>query len=192
MKKIIIPIVCASIAVLFSSTSCGGQKQVVNAGKTEIVMPFSTPEYRTDMDYFRATASGSSKNLEMARTAADLNARTSVATQVTAILKAVTERYMNQVDIDTDSEFAQKIEQNVRLVVNQEMQAAIIKDTKVYQNPDGSYEYWINVEMPRAAVMDGIEEMVSKDEKLAVDFDQHLFMKTFEEEMAEYQKSTGR
>ena len=165
---------------------------MVNAGKTEIVMPFSTPEYRTDMDYFRATASGSSKNLEMARTAADLNARTSVATQVTAILKAVTERYMNQVDIDTDSEFAQKIEQNVRLVVNQEMQAAIIKDTKVYQNPDGSYEYWINVEMPRAAVMDGIEEMVSKDEKLAVDFDQHLFMKTFEEEMAEYQKSTGR
>ena len=32
--------------------------------------------------------------------------------------------------------------------------------------------------------MDGLEEAISRDEKLAIDFDQHLFMKTFDEEMA--------
>ncbi len=189
MKTKFFPIVCAGIAVLAAVSSCGGQKQAINGGKTEIVMPFSTPEYRTDQEYFRATASGTSKNMEMARTAADLNARQALATQVSSIVKSVTERYMNQVDIDTKSDFSQKMEQNTRLVVNQELQNAVIKDTKVYQNADGSYEYWINIEMPRSKIEDSIEDVISKDEKLAVDFDQHLFMKTFDEEMDAYQKS---
>ena len=73
---------------------------------------------------------------------------------------------------------------NTRLIVNQELQGAIVKGTKAYQNDDGSYEFWINIEMPRTKVMDGLEEAISRDEKLAIDFDQHLFMKTFDEEMA--------
>ena len=188
MKTKFFPIVCAGLAVIMAVSSCGGQKQVVNSGKTEILMPFSSPEYITDADFFRATASGTSKNMEMARTAADLNARNALAAQVSTIVKTVTERYMNQVDIDIKSEFASKLETNTRLIVNQELQGAIVKGTKAYQNDDGSYEFWINIEMPRAVIADGIEEAISKDEKLAVDFDQHLFMKTFDEEMAAYQQ----
>jgi len=180
--------VLAVMAMVVAVSSCGGQKQVVNSGKTEILMPFSSPEYITDADFFRATASGTSKNMEMARTAADLNARNALAAQVSTIVKTVTERYMNQVDIDNKSEFASKLETNTRLIVNQELQGAIVKGTKAYQNDDGSYEFWINIEMPRAVIADGIEEAISKDEKLAVDFDQHLFMKTFDEEMAAYQQ----
>lgn len=188
MKTKFFPILCAGLAVIMAVSSCGGQKQVVNSGKTEILMPFSSPEYITDADFFRATASGTSKNMEMARTAADLNARNALAAQVSTIVKTVTERYMNQVDIDNKSEFASKLETNTRLIVNQELQGAIVKGTKAYQNDDGSYEFWINIEMPRAVIADGIEEAISKDEKLAVDFDQHLFMKTFDEEMAAYQQ----
>ena len=188
MKTKFFPIVCAGLAVIMAVSSCGGQKQVVNSGKTEILMPISSPEYITDADFFRATASGTSKNMEMARTAADLNARNALAAQVSTIVKTVTERYMNQVDIDNKSEFASKLETNTRLIVNQELQGAIVKGTKAYQNDDGSYEFWINIEMPRAVIADGIEEAISKDEKLAVDFDQHLFMKTFDEEMAAYQQ----
>ena len=40
--------------------------------------------------------------------------------------------------------------------------------------------------------MDGLEEAISRDEKLAVDFDQHLFMKTFEEEMALEMQKTAK
>ena len=126
----------------------------------------------------------------MARIIADLNARTQLASQITYVVKAVTERYMNQVNVADKAEFAQKIEQNVRLVVNQELNGAVVKGSKLYQDNNGNYEFWVNVEMPRTKVMDGLEDAISKAAKLAVDFDQHLFMKTFEEEMAnEMQKN---
>ena len=192
MKTKLFPIICAGLATVFAVSSCGGQKQVVNSEKTEIIMPFNTPEYRTDTDYFRATASGTSKNMEMARTAADLNARQALAAQVETILKSVTERYMNQYDVADKSDFSQKIEQNVRLVVNQTLSGASIKDSKLYQNADDSYEYWVNIEMSKTPVVKDVIGAISQDEKLSVDFDQHLFMKTFDEEMANYAKENAR
>lgn len=192
MKTKFFPVVAAVIAMVTAVSSCGGQKNVMNAGKTEIIMPFNTPADKSDMEYFRATASGTSPDQEMARTIADLNARTQLGTQISSVVKAVTERYMNQVNVANKAEFAQKVEQNVRLVVNQELNGAVVRGTKLYQNEDGTYEFWVNIEMSRTKVMDGLEEAISKDQKLAVDFDQHLFMKTFDEEMAlEMQKNAN-
>lgn len=188
MKTKFFPMVFAGIAVVFAVSSCGGQKQVVNSGKTEIITPFSSPEYRSDMEYFRATGTGTSKSMEAARSMASMDAREQLAAQVTAVLKSVSERYMNQINVADKAEFSQKFEANTRQVVNQELVGAITKDDKLYQNADGSYEYWVNVEMSRAKIEDGIEAAISKDEKLAVDFDQHLFMKTFDEEMAAFEK----
>lgn len=189
MKTKFISFVCVGLAAMLAVTSCGGQKQAVNSGKTEVIMPFSTPEYRTDTEYFRATAQGTSKNMEMARTAADLNARNALAAQVEVIVKSVTDSYMNQYEMNGESEVRGKIESGVRQVVNQTLKGATVKDTKLYQNPDGSYEYWICVEMSRVPVAEAVEDvLVSNDERLAVDFDQYRFMKTFEEEMANYGK----
>ena len=171
MKTKLFPMVFAVIAMVMAVSS-------------EIIMPFNTPADMSDMEYFRATASGTSPDQEMARTIADLNARTQLGNQISSTIKAVTERYMNQVNVANKAEFAQKVEQNARLVVNQELNGAVVRGSKLYQNPDGSYEFWINIEMPRTKVMDGLEEAISRDEKLAIDFDQHLFMKTFDEEMA--------
>lgn len=184
MKTKHFPMVLAVIAALVAVSSCGGQKKAAVDGKTEIIMPFNTPVDMSDMEYFRATASGTSPDQEMARTIADLNARTQLGTQISTVVKAVTERYMNQVNVADKAEFAQKVEQNVRIVVNQELSGAVVKGTKLYQAKDGSYECWINIEMPRSKVTGALEDAITKDEKLALDFDQHLFMKTFDEEMA--------
>lgn len=184
MKTKFFLIAAVSVAMMPMIYSCGGQKKVVNEGKTEIILPFNTPADKSDMEYFRATASGTSPDREMARTIADLNARTQLATQITSVLKSVTERYMNQINVADKADYAQKIEQNVRIVVNQELNEAVVRGEKLYRNEDGSYEYWVNIEMPRASVIDGLKDIISKNDKLAVDFDQHLFMKTFDEEMA--------
>ncbi len=181
--------VLAVMAMVVAVSSCGGSKKM-NAGKTEIIQSCNHAVDLSDAEYFRATASGTSPDKEMARTIADMNARTKLANQISSVLKGVTERYMNQINVADKAEFSQKVEQNVRLVVNQELNGAVVRGTKLYQNENGSYEYWVNIEMPRTKIMDGLEEAISRDEKLAVDFDQHLFMKTFEEEMAlEMQKN---
>lgn len=190
MKSKILTIGAAVLATVFAMTSCGGQKQVVNNNsKTEVFQPFSTPADMSDANFVRATASGTSKDMEAARTIADLNARNQLANQVSSTIKAVTERYMNQVNIADKMEFAQKLEQNVRLVVNQELKGAQVKGTKMYQNTDGTYECWVNLEMSKEAMMDIVEDVISKDDKLTLDFQQHLFRKTFDEEMANYAKN---
>lgn len=186
MKNRLFPLICAGLAVVMAASSCGGQKQVVNAGKTEISIPFNAPQYRTDADYFRATASGTSTNMEMARTAAELNARNELAAQIEIIVKSVSESYMIQRDVADRSEFGGKLEQGARQVVNQVLRGATIKDTKLYQSADGSYEYWVNIEMHKSVVVDDLAGVITNDEKLALDFDKHLFMKTFEEEMDAY------
>lgn len=189
MKSKILTIGAAVLVTVFAMTSCGGQKQVVNNSKTEIFQPFNTPADMSDANFIRATASGTSPDMEMARTIADLNARNQLANQVSSTIKAVTERYMNQVNIADKMEFAQKLEQNVRLVVNQELKGAQVKATKMYQNADGTYECWVNLEMSKDAMMDIVEDVISKDDKLALDFQQHLFRKTFDEEMANFEKN---
>lgn len=184
MKTRMFYFVLAVAASIVAVTSCGGQKQVTNNGKKEIVQPFNTPDYRSDNEYFRATASGTSPDMEAARTIADMNARQQLAAQVTSVIKSVTEKYMKQLNVANKTEFAQKMEQNVRMVINQELSGAVIKDTKLYQNEDGSYEYWYNVEMPKVKIEETIEELINKDEEMALDFNQHLFRKVFDEEMA--------
>lgn len=180
----------AFLAVTVSLTSCGGQKQVMNAGKQEIIMPFQAPANRTDMDYFRATASGTSPDLEMARTISEMNARTQLAAQVSTVIKSVAEKYAKQAAIQNQREFMEKVEQNTRQVINQTLQGATIKDTKLYQNADGTYEFWTNIEMSRVPVEEEAVEGISNDELLNLDFNQHLFREVFKEEMAlEMQKA---
>ena len=64
------------------------------------------------------------------------------------------------------------------------MDGAVVKDSKLYQNTDGTYEYWVNIEMPKVKVVEEVAESITKDESLEVDFNQHLFRKVFDEEMA--------
>ena len=87
MKTKFIPFVCAGLAAMLAVTSCGGQKQAASTDFVEVSnVPFDTPEYKTDANYFRATASGTSKDLEMARTIADLNARNALAAQTDMVI----------------------------------------------------------------------------------------------------------
>lgn len=179
MKSRIISTTIIVLASIMMFSSCGGQKKA-----KEITIPFSSSEYRSDADFFRATASGTSPNMEMARTIANLNARNQLAEQVSVVVKSVTEKYAQQYESGGSYEYNQKLEQDVRLVVNQELKGATVKDYKVLKNPDGTFECWINIEMSKKPIEESVENVISKDKKLAIDFDQHLFRKIFDEEMA--------
>ena len=126
--------------------------------------------------------------MNAAFTIAELNARNQLAASVATTIKSVTDKYFNQYNINNETAFQQKVEQQVRQVVNQELKSAYVKDSKLYQLENGQYEYWVNIEMSRTAlqepVAEAIEAAISKDEKLSLEFDQFRFKKVFDEEMA--------
>jgi len=70
-----------------------------------------------------------------------------------------------------------------REVVNQTLADVKIIGEKTFKETDGSYSYWIAVEMSKTSVLDGINNKISKDAKLLLDYDKKKFEETFNNEM---------
>ena len=68
------------------------------------------------------------------------------------------------------------------------MEGVVVKEEKVFQSKEGQYQYYINVEMSKEPVVKNAVDAISKDEKLALEFDKFQFQKTFDAEMAKLEK----
>ncbi|GHT18361.1 hypothetical protein AGMMS4957_00530 [Bacteroidia bacterium] len=169
-------------------TSCGGAKKLSSeVGATEVVIPLSGKEYRTDKDFFRATQSGKSPDLATSKKIALTNAKAELAGNVQSTIKAVTENYTNQRAVGDKLEFENKFEENARVVVNQGLNDVKIIGEKTFKEKDGKYTYYIAIEMSKEPVVNNIADRISKDSKLQLDFDKHQFQKVFDEEMKKFE-----
>lgn len=185
-----IGIVLALSAASLMVSSCGGTKKVAaNQGEKELEVPLSSKEYRSDATYFRETATGKSPDMATAKKIALMNARTQLASNIATTVKAVSEQYINQVSIANKQEYASKFEETSRNVVNQEISGVTIKDEKVFKSKEGTYTYYVNIEMPKAKIAEGVADAISKDQKMALEFDKFLFQKTFDAEMAKFEEN---
>ena len=182
MKRIFA--VVSALALVISVASCGSKTTpVVSAGDdmVEINQPFAG--FTTDADCFRFVGVGVSPDQAAAGKIARLNARTELGSMIETMVKAVTEQYMNQVTVGDKQEYRAKMEENARLAVAQALKGSSQKDSKLFKSKDGRYTAYSAMEMPKKVVEDAVIEVISKDEKTALEFDQFMFKKTFDAEM---------
>jgi hypothetical protein len=168
-------------------TSCKSSKPSVQKGSVEVSIPLSGKEYWSNKDYFRASQSGKSPNLPTAKKIALQNAKTELAGNIQTVIKAVTENYTNQRTVSDVQEFENKFEENARAVVNQSLDGIIVIGEKTFKEVDGSYTYYIAVEVDKETLVNKVTDRISKDAKLRLDFDKHQFQKVFDEEMAKFE-----
>ncbi len=185
MKHFNFKLTLAVISLLVIITSCSSSKNTATKASNEITIPFTEAKYQSDDDYFRAKQVGDSPNLSMAKKIAIQNAKTEMAGNIQSVVKAVIESYANQRDIADQTEFESKMEEMSRNVINQKLTDVRIIGEKALQN-DGKYSYWIALEASKESILNGIEKGISADKKLQLQYDQHLFEKTFTEEMEKY------
>jgi hypothetical protein len=159
----------------------------VQSDSTEVSVPFSDKEYRTDKDYFRASQNGKSPDLATAKKIALQNAKTELAGNIQSLIKAVTENYTNQRTVGDKQEFENKFEENARAVVNQTLNDVKIIGEKVFKEKDGKYTYYVAIEMSKEPVVNNVADRISKDAKLQLDFDKHQFQKVFDDEMQKFE-----
>lgn len=183
------------IAALFfltvMSTACGPGKKAsalspVVAGETEVEVPLSEPEYRSDSEYWRAVQNGVSKDLSMAKKIAMQNARQELASVVQHDVKAVIENYGKNASIGFDSEKEGIYQELGRVVIDNQMNGVDLVGEKLYRLPDGSYRYHVCLQISRDALGSSLAEALSSDDRLMLEFDKARFMKIFEEEMSRY------
>lgn len=183
MKRNFILLVC-TVAILFGINACKTKKPIQNVtGSTEISLPFTGKEYQSDKDFFRAKQLGKSPDLATSKKIALQNAKSELASNVQSLIKTVTDQYTNQRTVGTAQDFENKFEELTREVVNQNLADVKIIGEKTFKETDGSYTYWIAVEMSKTSVLDGINNKISKDAKLLLDYDKKKFEETFNNEM---------
>ncbi|HIZ86062.1 MAG TPA: LPP20 family lipoprotein [Candidatus Coprenecus stercoravium] len=185
MKTQSIIALTVSASLLFLASSCGGQKQAANTytPPVEEVMPFDTPEFKSNAEFFRAKASGVSADRNMAKTVARTSALNELATQVEVVVKSVIQSYANQYQVGMETENVSKIQNMAVTAVSQQLNGAILKDEKSFRMSDGRIEYWVVLEMSRVPVMEAAESAIAADEKLGIDFNEFKFQEFFNQQM---------
>jgi hypothetical protein len=185
-----IGIILISSLLLFSG--CKSSKKATTFQKennaVEITLPFTGPEYSSNKDFFRARQSGTSPDLPTAKKIALQNAKAEIASDIESVIKRSTDQYTTQRTIATKQEFKNKFEELSREVVKQNVVNATTIAEKVFKEKDGGYTYWVVVETPKQSVLEGINNEISKNQNLQLDFEKSQYEKTFNAEMDKFEK----
>jgi hypothetical protein len=185
--KLVSLVLIAAIAF----TACGKKKKKAQAAteiktlnnSVEVSLPFESKEYRSDKEHFRAKQSGKSPDLSTAKKIALQNAKSELAGNIQATIKRVTDQYTNQRSVANKQEYENKFEELAREVVNLTLYDVNPIAEKVYREPDNSYTYWVVVEANKSTVLSGLDQKISKDAKLQLDYDKMKFEQIFNQEM---------
>ncbi len=160
-------------------------------GAIEISVPFSTKEYQSDKENFRAKSSGNSMDLTTSKKIALQNAKSEMAGLIQSTVKKVTEQYTNQRQIGSTQDFSNKFEEIVRDVTNQELTDVRIIGEKILKETNNTYTYWVAIEANKQIIMNGIDKGISKNAKLQQDYDKKKFEEIFNSEMDKLAKERG-
>ncbi|MFO0435215.1 MAG: hypothetical protein ACK5ZT_08215 [Sphingobacteriaceae bacterium] len=171
---------------MMTLVGCKGKKATPiekETGAKEISVPFSTKEYKTDEDFYRAKNLGKSPDMAAAKKIALNNAKSEMASNIQTMIKKVTDQYTNQRTVGKDQEYENKFEELAREVTNQSLANVRVKDEKIFQEANGSYTYWVAIEADKKEVFKTIDSKISADKKLQVDYDKAKFQQIFDAEM---------
>ncbi len=164
--------------------SCKTSKKIVDVnGSTILEIPFSGKDYQNDKDYFRTAQSGNSPDLSTAKKIALQNAKAELAGSINTVVKGVTEQYTNQRTVSDRQEFENMFEENIRTIVNQELSEIKTIGEQALKEINGSYTYWIAIEVSKKAVRDNLERRINNDEKYRLELDKKAFMEIFDKEI---------
>ena len=176
-------------AFVLSISGCSSKKNLAKAENSQEVVdiPCTGSDFATDEEFFRANESGQSPRMSMAKRQALLNAKALLASNIQSQIKTVTQQYTNQRSFESEQskvEFEQELEEMTRNVVDQQLNDVKIICEKAMKNKDnGNYQYFVAVEMPKEAMLNNIDNEISKKERLQLEYDKQKFQEVYDEEM---------
>ncbi len=179
-------------AVIFGSTftSCKSSKEVTDVkNETLIEVYCSGPDYRSDKSTFRANATGESTDMEIARKKASSNSKAALASQIQTTIKGVTDNYVNSREFNNVEEVEERFEVLNREVVNQQLNNVITICEKITQTKSGTYKCYMAIEMSVDALEEALNNKLSRDQRLKIDYDYEKYKETFDKEMEKLENS---
>lgn len=175
-----------AFAAFITFGGCKSKEKVAKVseqGETLIEVYCSGPDYQSNDEFFRANQVGESVDQATAKKKAQSNSRAELASSIETTIKAVVDNYVNSRELNNVEEAEERYESLSREVVNQKLTGVKTICEKTTKTSEGKYKTYIAIELAGDELMSALNERLSQDDKLKIDYDYEQFKKTFEEEM---------
>lgn len=172
----------ALFVLLAVAASCG-KKQALPKGEQLVNVYCSGDEFFSDKKNFRANAIGESMDQMTAKKKATANAREELAGSIQVTMKAVIDNYVNSREANNVEDIEERFEGLSRQVINQVLSGTRTICEKQTRTENNTYKTYLAIELRGDDLVKAINERLTEDEKLRIDYDYEKFKKTFEEEM---------
>lgn len=187
-------LVIMALSLTLAGTSCKSKKkteQVITPateGEIEVKLYCSGDEYFSTANQFRANAVGESMDQNTAKRKALNEARTQLASSIQTTIKATTDNYVNSREFNNKEEVLERFESLSREVVNQQLNGTRTICERLTKTPQGTFKSYVAIELGGEDFLKSMNDKLSKDERLRIDYDYEKFKETFEKEMAKFEQ----
>ena len=169
-------------------SSCGSSKPVAATpavpDEVRVVMYCNGPEYMSDKTALRFSAIGTSMDQMTSKKKALSEARAGLAAQIETKIKSVIDNYVKSGEHLNKEDLSKRYEGLSREVVNQNLAGTRTICEEMTKTKDGNFKTYTCVELGGPEILSSLNNKLSKDEMLKVDYDYEKFKKTFEDEMS--------
>ncbi|MCT4589025.1 MAG: hypothetical protein N4A71_14480 [Carboxylicivirga sp.] len=182
-----------SLGLIAGLNSCKSKEKVTTNSEVGTILENMPCEDagRSDKKFFRASAMATSSDLSLAEEKALLNAKQRLVTLISSNTKSVTDRYVNEREFGDASEFEQKFENLTREVADETISNVVVACQKKSVLANGKYRGFVAVEVSKEDVLNGINNKISNNQKLQVDYDKAKFEEIFNQEMQKMAEERG-
>lgn len=190
MNHSISSLLLMSAAVALTFSGCKGKKDTASTpdsrGEVRIVEYCSGPDFLTNGEYFRASATGTSPQREIAKKIARQNAEATLARAVEATVEIVAENQATQLGYDTKEEATSKFNELSRTIVNKKLTGAITICQELTMTEDKKFIAYLAIELSGSELADAYVEGLKQEERIRAEYNYDQFKETFEEVMSTY------
>lgn len=180
------------LGFIVAFSGCKSKEKVAKVPGEEIIEVYcSGPEFFANAEYFRANQVGESLDQATAKKKAMSNARADLASSVETTIKGVVDNYVNSRELNNVEEVEERFESLTREVINQKLTGVKTICEKTTKTTDGKYKTYIALELAGDELMNAMNERLSTDAKLKIDYDYEKFKNTFNEEMKKMEAERG-
>jgi hypothetical protein len=160
MKKINKLFILAFMGLLINATSCS-----TNQYGKKVKEPFQGSKYESNNSWFRAVGKGSSSQDNIAKSKADLDAKTILAGQLNTSVKKVADQYLGQTENADAADVADKFQSLSREVMFTEMADLRKFDEEKYHDGE-NYTVFVAYEIKKKAMFKYLKKQAKTSKKL--------------------------
>ena len=177
-------IAVSSLAICVGMSGCKSSKPApMPKGETEVSIPCNGPEFYSKKGIIRASAIGESQDQMMAKKKAQANSREQLAATLNVTIKSVVDNYYSSKTIDNVEQAKTRFEGLTRQVVDQQLSGVATVCEKFVSTRTGTWKCYIAQELNGEEILKSIQNKISGDEKLRLDFEYEKFKNEFNKEM---------